>query len=138
LQRFAGVHGTTAGDTALAARLVTNNKFSITPTGKRTNIRESATPIATGVPQVVAGAVSGLTSVSATDNPIIQFGVADLACLVNVAPSGVLYRVYLEDFTVSGRTYSEVEAADLAEFATAFGVGGRYAGDTHTAVSALP
>lgn len=48
----------------------------------------------------------------------------------NGSASGVFYRSYLEDLTVSGRTYAQAEAADAAAFEAAFGPGGRYAGDT--------
>ena len=48
--------------------------------------------------------------------------------------SAVFYRAYLEDLTVSGRTYAQVDAIDAllydAEVATP---GGRYYGDTFTA-----
>lgn len=44
--------------------------------------------------------------------------------------SSVFYRAYLEDLTVSGRTYEQALAADRALFADAFAVGGRYYGDT--------
>ena len=47
--------------------------------------------------------------------------------------SYVIYRAYLEDLTVSGRTYAEVAAIDYALFDAAVQVsGGRYHGDTHT------
>ena len=52
--------------------------------------------------------------------------------------SWVFYRYYLEDLTVSGRTYAEADAADLALASKAFGAGGRYAGDTFTDPAALP
>lgn len=42
----------------------------------------------------------------------------------------VFYRFYLEDLTVSGRNYTEVDALDAAAFADAFAAGGRYADDT--------
>lgn len=48
----------------------------------------------------------------------------------NKAASRVLYRWYLEDLTVSGRTYAQVLAADYALYQQAFGVGGRYYDDT--------
>ncbi|MBK1884107.1 hypothetical protein JIN85_16930 [Luteolibacter pohnpeiensis] len=44
--------------------------------------------------------------------------------------SWVLYRVYIEDLTTSGRTVEEVAALDLAKFTADFGVGGRFADDT--------
>jgi hypothetical protein len=50
----------------------------------------------------------------------------------NAAPSWVLYRLYVEDLTVSGRTWAEVDTLDHALWAEAFGVGGRFAGDTFT------
>ena len=45
-------------------------------------------------------------------------------------PSYILYRVYIEDLSKSGRTYEQVKAIDDAEFAKAFGVGGKFYGDT--------
>lgn len=56
----------------------------------------------------------------------------------NNAPSFVFYRTYLEDLTLSGRTYAQVSAADLALYNAAFGAGGRYAGDTFTDPATLP
>lgn len=47
-------------------------------------------------------------------------------------PSWAIYSLYLEDLTVSGRSYATVDAIDYAEFQRAFATGGRYAGDTHT------
>jgi len=44
--------------------------------------------------------------------------------------SMVLYRTYIEDLTVSGRTYAEVEAIDFDLYTKAFDVGGRFYGDT--------
>lgn len=46
-------------------------------------------------------------------------------------PSFVFYRFYMEDLTVSGRSYSEVDALDQSMFDDAFnGVSGRYRGDS--------
>lgn len=54
-------------------------------------------------------------------------------------PSQIFYRAYIEDLTVSGRTYEEVDAIDYdlyqKEVLTA---GGRYYGDTFTSPSTLP
>lgn len=45
----------------------------------------------------------------------------------------IVYRVYLEDLTVSGRTFSEVSALDDALFTReVLTAGGRYYGDTYT------
>lgn len=49
------------------------------------------------------------------------------------APSYILYRVYLEDLTVSGRTWAQVDAIDKAMFDAAFAAGGKFYGDTFTA-----
>ena len=51
--------------------------------------------------------------------------------------SEIFYACYVEDLTVSGRTYAEVDALDLAAFTAAFGTGGRYNGDTYTAPSTI-
>lgn len=49
---------------------------------------------------------------------------------LNESPSYILYRVYIEDLAVSGRTYAEVKAIDDAEFNKAFAPGGRFYNDT--------
>ena len=56
----------------------------------------------------------------------------------NKQNSIILYRAYIEDLTVSGRSYAEVDALDYAMYQAAFAVGGRYHGDTHTDPSTLP
>lgn len=60
------------------------------------------------------------------------------APLLAALPSWVFYRTYIEDLTVSGRTFAQVQAADYALFQAAFGSGGRLAGDTYTAPSTIP
>ena len=56
----------------------------------------------------------------------------------NKQNSLILYRAYIEDLTVSGRTYAEVDALDYALHQAAFAAGGRYHGDTNTDPSTLP
>jgi hypothetical protein len=51
----------------------------------------------------------------------------------NKSGSYIAYRSYIEDLTISGRTFAQVQAADYALYQAAFGAGGRYAGDTWTA-----
>ncbi|WP_019407702.1 hypothetical protein [Pseudomonas psychrophila] len=58
--------------------------------------------------------------------------------MVNKAPSRIIYRGYMEDLTASGRDYAEVEAIDYAMFLEAFGVGGKFYGDTYTSPATLP
>ena len=54
-------------------------------------------------------------------------------------PSGVVYRWYLEDLTVSGRTYAQVSAIDKAEHTKqVMTVGGRYYGDTNIDPLTIP
>lgn len=53
----------------------------------------------------------------------------------NKSASYVAYRSYIEDLTVSGRTFEQVRAIDYALYQAAFGAGGRYAGDTFTVPS---
>jgi len=48
------------------------------------------------------------------------------------APSWILYRYYVEDLTVSGRTFDEVANIDQELYGQAFGAGGKYAGDSWT------
>ena len=54
-------------------------------------------------------------------------------------PSWVVYRVYVEDLTISGRTYQQVHDIDYALYQKhVLTEGGRYYGDTYTDPSTLP
>lgn len=53
--------------------------------------------------------------------------------------SRIFYRAYVEDLTVSGRSYAAVDALDQALFtAEVLTAGGRYHGDTYTDPATLP
>lgn len=53
--------------------------------------------------------------------------------------SHILYRSYLEDLTVSGRSYATVDALDMAEYTKqVLTPGGRYYGDTFTDPTTIP
>jgi hypothetical protein len=73
---------------------------------------------------------------------LAQFGV--LALQNNYAPirkalqSWAIYRMYVEDLTISGRTHAQVDAIDYGLYQEAFGAGGRFAGDTFTSPSTIP
>lgn len=55
------------------------------------------------------------------------------------APAAIFYRAYLEDLTVSGRTYTEVDAIDHALYEQEMlSVGGRYYADTFTDPTTIP
>lgn len=57
----------------------------------------------------------------------------------DLAGSHVFYRMYLEDLTVSGRSYSTVDAIDYTMFQAAMTTaGGRYYGDTFTDPATIP
>lgn len=56
----------------------------------------------------------------------------------NKQNSIILYRAYIEDLTVSGRTYEEVDALDYALYQSAFAPGGKFFGDTYTDPATLP
>ncbi len=57
---------------------------------------------------------------------------------LHIAHSGILYRLTLEDLTVSGRTYAQAAAIDQALWAAAFAAGGKFYGDTYTDVTSYP
>lgn len=59
--------------------------------------------------------------------------------MVRAASSKVFYRVYIEDLTVSGRTYATVDAIDSALYTKhVLTAGGRYYGDTFTDPTTIP
>jgi hypothetical protein len=72
----------------------------------------------------------------------IEFGVGTFGAWdglnYNKAASRIIYRAYMEDLTVSGRTYAEAEAIDFALYTAAFAPGGKFYGDTYTAPSTMP
>lgn len=86
--------------------------------------------------------VQGFTGsgVLANSNISMMVGTGDAWAggTANQAPSRIIYRGYMEDLTASGRDYAEVEAIDYAMFLEAFGVGGKFYGDTYTSPSVLP
>lgn len=82
--------------------------------------------------------INGVTGVPTT----FQLGSGMLssytgATYQNKQNSIILYRAYIEDLTVSGRTYAEVDALDYALYQAAFSAGGRYFGDTFTSPDTL-
>ncbi len=57
----------------------------------------------------------------------------------NAAPlGGVIERMYIEDLTVSGRTYAEADALDLELHTAAHAAGGAWYGDTYTSPASFP
>ena len=74
------------------------------------------TPVSTSATKMRIGAGALTPSTTATS--------------ANKSASQIVYRVYVEDLSKSGRTFSQVQAIDLAEFNKAFTEGGRFYGDT--------
>ena len=58
------------------------------------------------------------------------FGPWSSEIALNESPSFAVYRIYIEDLKLSGRTFEQVKAIDDAEFEKAFAIGGRFNGDT--------
>lgn len=88
-----------------------------------------------GVPNYYQGNVTGKSGTGVTASTGLTIGSGHynpftVVTSLNEAPSFILYRVYIEDLSLSGRTYEQVKAIDDAEFDKAFGVGGRFYGDT--------
>lgn len=87
---------------------------------------------------MASGAVDGATTSTTSKAfgpvwgaPPTTFGNVNVATRNTHWPSFVFYRFYVEDLTVSGRTYAEVDAIDYAEYTRqVLTVGGRYYGDT--------
>lgn len=70
--------------------------------------------------------------------PTNSIGASVLAACNTFWPSMLMYRFYLEDLTVSGRSYAAVDALDYAEYTKqVLTGGGRYYGDTFTAPATI-
>jgi hypothetical protein len=87
---------------------------------------------------------SGFTSATAGDGgplwgALNGYNSAVIASRNGFWPSFVFYRFYIEDLTVSGRTYAQADAADYAEYTKqVLTAGGRYYGDTFTDPATIP
>lgn len=98
-------------------------------------LRSAGTPVerkdGTSAPTYFAGI--GTTDAPASFaalNRIIRLG-AQASSTLNALSSVVVYRVYLEDLTASGRTAADLAAIDLGEYVEeVLTVGGQYFGDT--------
>jgi hypothetical protein len=121
---------------------VSGNLGSISPSNSA--ISPSRNTLGNTIEQV-ANTWDGTPPASASDIPnltLYGFGTTNISygpsSARNKAFSAVLYRVFFEDLTVSGRSFAAVKAKDDAAYAAAFGTGGRYAGDTFTDPATLP
>jgi len=117
---------TTAPANGAATALGARNRGPVTAVGtKLTNI--AASDWSGTVPSTVGNMVASSAQWGEVGNINI------VTAARGTGASYVLYRMYLEDLTVSGRTYADVDALDNALYTEAFGAGGAYSGDTYTA-----
>lgn len=135
-RRMFGFLGSSVNDT-MTVREVTGHKVSAAPSANRILFKETAVPAPVDVATLSYGAWTQIGTALGTSKDFLVMGhIANSSS--NVGGSWVLYRAYIEDLSTSGRSAAEVAAIDQAAFDAAFGPGGRYNGDTHTAVSVLP
>lgn len=108
------------------------------PVANRTGNRAGPQSATTG-PFLQNMAVSGMVGAApvAARNYLWCIGDGYGSSAPGVSSSQVFYRAYLEDLTVSGRSYATVDALDLAAYTAAIGTGGRYNADTYTAPSTV-
>jgi hypothetical protein len=135
LQRAVGFLTSASGDSQ-SVRLATGNKMTVAPSANRLGVKESATPAVLETPININGAHSVITAPGSS--PEYVFAGHYNSTTLNKGASWILYRLTLENLTVSGRTYADAAAQDLSLFNAKTGSGGRYNGDSHTAVSTLP
>lgn len=126
-----------------------NQLFTVTTLGLRMGALGSASlvganTVGASYSELGASAYSGTVPTAANEKGGVfwgsttQAGASQNSGQLNKLPSHAFYRLYLEDLTVSGRSFAQAAAADQAAYALAFGTGGRYASDTFTAPSTLP
>lgn len=116
------------------------------PTSAGSNKRSY--PSGIGDPNVAAGQERFLninptaqTGAGVSNGNNIDFGLGNFgswqAFNLNKCSSRIIYRVYVEDLTVSGRSYATVDAIDYAMYQAAFTSGGKFYDDTYTAPSTI-
>jgi len=126
----------------LTQEVVSTSSDDLRPSSGALLARRQASPNALGdyIKNIAVNGPTGDPSTNATlaksaaSNAILACGGGLTAFtaggLLNVSPSFVTYRVLIEDLTVSGRTYAQADAIDIAQFTDAFAIGGRFYGDT--------
>ncbi|SHH40336.1 hypothetical protein SAMN05216361_0054 [Marisediminitalea aggregata] len=78
--------------------------------------------------------------VTATDNIALLVGIGDAwqSFNINAGASRILYRAYIEDLSISGRSFNTVNDIDTALYAAAFSEGGKFYNDSYTSPSSIP
>lgn len=139
---------TTASSISAAKLYAINSSGDFYPTtAPRIGSAKLPATLAAGTSEFLNGAVSAYSgtpevSGSAARDRTKAWGVGHhlpFNILSGGSPSAILYRYYLEDLTVSGRTYAEVHALDHALYTQEVTTsGGRYYGDTYTDPATIP
>lgn len=145
---FLGIESNFDGGFALLSHVfaqekpTTANRVGVSVLGAGQNVLGDTAHLIAG-PYTPGTSSTPLTSqyVSGRARSLAQFGTVALqnswSPIAAQLPSWVFYRAYVEDLTLSGRTFAEVSAIDTALWTAAFGAGGRFAGDTYTAPATL-
>lgn len=94
--------------------------------------------VGNNIQQVDFDGVNGTVTTLGYDRAVIFGGYGGGVAAGLGGGSQIFYRLYLEDLTVSGRTYAAVKAIDDALYAAAFAEGGKFYGDTYTDPATLP
>lgn len=114
------------------------SRFSLPTAGDHSSSLTSSVPFT----RFTNGSFIGHSGTMPTAANRIQLGVGTFdawwSLNFNKAPSRIIYRAYIEDLTVSGRTYAQVHALDKALYDAAFAPGGKFHGDTYTSPSTIP
>ncbi len=106
--------------------------------GDGTNATITGTYAGGIIPWGSSAQVPGAASTGAT-TPLVTVDATTTAGNKDKADSHIIYRVYLEDLTVSGRTHTDVDAIDYAYYTRqVLTAGGRYYGDTYTNPTSVP
>lgn len=110
--------------------------YALFPPANRIGLRQKPDRN-TGSPFIVNGAMSQLAQ-GPSDNNVAIWTTGGGSGGQVIMPSWVLYRFYVEDLTVSGRTYAQADAADIDLYTTIMLTpGGRYYGDSWTSPATL-
>jgi hypothetical protein len=94
--------------------------------------------------QIRALGYKGFSGSIPSDRSLLSFankigsGGAYASFELNKTASLIIYETYVEDLTISGRTFAQASAAMQAYYNAAFASGGIYFGDSHTDPATLP
>lgn len=128
-QRLVGINAAAAD--WFTIRRGNSTAFAMLPSTTRVGSRTKATRALE--PFIINGAMSSIPGTPSTSQTLAIWQTGPSTGGNVVQPSWVLYRLYIEDLTVSGRTYAEVDALDAAQYnADVLTAGGRYNADTYT------